>query len=196
VGDPGSPAAFDALRAEALSCTLCPLSAGRTQVVFGVGDPGADLMFVGEGPGREEDLVGQPFVGRSGKLLDRLIQEELGFDRRSCYIANVVKCRPPQNRDPRPEEIEACRPYLTRQVELVDPVVVVTLGNFATRLLLGTSDGIRRVRGRAYPFRDGHLVPTYHPAAALRSGGQVVAEMRADLVRAKRLLPARPGASR
>ncbi|HUZ10608.1 MAG TPA: uracil-DNA glycosylase [Acidimicrobiales bacterium] len=196
MGDPGSPAAFDALRAEALSCTLCPLSAGRTQVVFGVGDPGADLMFVGEGPGREEDLVGQPFVGRSGKLLDRLIQEELGFDRRSCYIANVVKCRPPQNRDPRPEEIEACRPYLTRQVELVDPVVVVTLGNFATRLLLGTSDGIRRVRGRAYPFRDGHLVPTYHPAAALRSGGQVVAEMRADLVRAKRLLPARPGASR
>ena len=185
--------AFDALRAEALSCTRCPLSAGRTQVVFGVGDPAADLMFVGEGPGREEDLAGQPFVGRSGKLLDRLMQEELGFDRRSCYIANVVKCRPPQNRDPRPEEIEACRPYLTRQVELIDPAVVITLGNFATRLLLGTTDGIRRVRGRAYPFRGGHLVPTYHPAAALRSGGQVVAEMRADLIRAKRLLPARSG---
>ena len=185
--------AFDALRAEALSCTRCQLSAGRTQVVFGVGDPAADLMFVGEGPGRDEDLAGQPFVGRSGKLLDRLMQEELGFDRRSCYIANVVKCRPPQNRDPRPEEIEACRPYLTQQVELIDPAVVITLGNFATRLLLGTTDGIRRVRGRAYPFRGGHLVPTYHPAAALRSGGQVVAEMRADLIRAKRLLPARSG---
>jgi DNA polymerase len=193
VGDPGSPEAFDVLRSEALACTRCPLAGGRTQVVFGVGDPEADLMFVGEGPGREEDLTGEPFVGRSGKLLDRLIEEELGLTRRSCYIANVVKCRPPQNRDPRPEEIEACRPYLTRQVELIDPVVVVTLGNFATRLLLGTGEGIRRARGRSYPYRRGHLVPTYHPAAALRSGGEVVAEMRADLVRAKRLLAAAGG---
>ena len=181
------------LRREALVCTRCPLAAGRTQVVFGVGHPGADLMIVGEGPGRDEDLAGEPFVGRSGRLLDRLLGEELGMDRSQCYIANVVKCRPPENRDPRPEEIDACRPYLERQIELIDPGVVVTLGNFATRLLLGTTEGIRRLRGRAYPFRRGHLVPTYHPAAALRSGGAVVAEMRADLVRAKRLLAAGPG---
>jgi uracil-DNA glycosylase len=183
-----APGALASLRAEALTCTRCPLATGRTQVVFGVGDPGADLLFVGEGPGRDEDLAGEPFVGRSGKLLDRLIAEELGIDRSGCYIANVVKCRPPHNRDPRPEEIEACRPYLERQIEIIEPRVVVTLGNFATRLLLDTDDGIRRVRGRAYPWRSGYLVPTYHPAAALRSGGEVLAEMRADMVRAKRLL--------
>jgi len=145
-------------------------------------------MFVGEGPGREEDLAGEPFVGRSGKLLDRLMHEELSMDRRGCYIANVVKCRPPENRDPLPEEIEACRPYLEAQIDTIDPRVVVTLGNFATRLLLETTEGIRTLRGQSYPFRRGHLVPTYHPAFALRSGGQVVAEMRADLIRAKRLL--------
>jgi DNA polymerase len=183
-------AAFEALRQEALACVRCPLAQGRTQVVFGVGDPGAELMFVGEGPGREEDLAGEPFVGRSGKLLDRLLEEELGFDRSRCYIANVVKCRPPDNRDPAPAEIEACRPYLERQIELIDPAVVVTLGNFAARLLLGTAEGIRSLRGRPYPYRRGQIVPTYHPAFALRSGGQVVAEMRADLVRAKRLLAA------
>jgi DNA polymerase len=183
-----SPVAFEALRSEALACVRCPLSKGRTQVVFGVGDPHADLMFVGEGPGREEDLAGEPFVGRSGKLLDRLMEEELSMDRSRCYIANVVKCRPPENRDPAPEEIEACRPYLEAQVELINPRVVVTLGNFAARLLLDTTQGIKSLRGHAYPFRGGHLVPTYHPAFALRSGGQVVAEMRADLIRAKRLL--------
>ena len=161
-------------------------------MVFGVGDPHADLMFVGEGPGRDEDLAGEPFVGRSGKLLDRLMAEELGTDRRSCYIANVVKCRPPNNRDPRPEEIASCRPYLQEQLQLIDPVVVVTLGNFASRLLLETTEGIRRLRGRAYPMDGRHLVPTYHPAAALRSGGEVLAEMRADLVRAKRLLAGSP----
>ncbi|MGP8060490.1 MAG: uracil-DNA glycosylase [Acidimicrobiales bacterium] len=183
-----SPAAFERLRAEALTCTRCALAEGRTQVVFGVGDPTADLVFVGEAPGREEDLAGEPFVGRSGKLLDRLMHEELGIDRSGCYIANVVKCRPPGNRDPRPDEIATCRPYLHRQLELLDPVVVMTLGNFATRLLLETTEGITRLRGRSYPFGRGHLVPTYHPAAALRSGGEVVAQMRADLVRAKRLL--------
>jgi uracil-DNA glycosylase family 4 len=187
---PRSPVAFEALRSEALSCVRCPLAQGRTQVVFGVGAPDAGLMFVGEGPGREEDLAGEPFVGRSGKLLDRLMHEELSMDRSQCYIANVVKCRPPENRDPLPDEIEACRPYLEAQIDLIDPQVVVTLGNFATRLLLETTEGIRALRGRAYPFRRGHLVPTYHPAFALRSGGQVVAEMRADLIRAKRLLTA------
>jgi len=186
--------AFEALRSEALACVRCPLAAGRTQVVFGVGDPHAELMFVGEGPGREEDLAGEPFVGRSGRLLDRLMAEELSMDRSRCYIANVVKCRPPNNRDPEPAEIEACRPYLEAQIDLIDPRVVVTLGNFAARLLLGTAQGIKGLRGRPYPFRGGHLVPTYHPAFALRSGGQVVAEMRADLVRAKRLLAAPPPA--
>ena len=186
---PGSPVTLQALRDEAVSCTRCPLAGGRTQVVFGVGNPEADLLFVGEGPGREEDLIGEPFVGRSGRLLDRLMREELGMDRSQCYIANVVKCRPPGNRDPEPAEIESCRPYLDAQVELIDPRVVVTLGNFAARTLLATTEGIRTLRGRAYPFRGGQLVPTYHPAFALRSGGEIMAEMRADFVRAKRLLP-------
>jgi len=176
------------VRDDAISCTKCPLAAGRTQVVFGVGNPDADLMFVGEGPGRDEDLAGEPFVGRSGKLLDKLMMQEIGIDRSSCYIANVVKCRPPQNRDPLPDEIIACRPWLESQLELIDPNVVVTLGNFATRLLLDTTEGISRLRGRSYPYRRGHLVPTYHPAAALRGGGEIVAEMRADLVRAKSFL--------
>lgn len=178
------------LRVEASTCTRCALSGGRTQVVFGVGNPSADLMFVGEGPGREEDLRGEPFVGRSGKLLDLLMRQEIGLERDQCYIANVVKCRPPGNRDPLPLEIDACRPYLERQVELVAPKVVVTLGNFATRTLLETAEGIRKVRGHVYPFRGVHLVPTYHPAAALRGGGEIVAEMRADFVRAKALLRA------
>jgi uracil-DNA glycosylase len=176
------------LGTEADSCTRCPLAATRTRVVFGVGNPTADLMFIGEGPGRDEDLAGEPFVGRSGKLLDKLVQQELGLDRSDFYIANVVKCRPPGNRDPLPVEIASCRPYLECQLELIDPSVVVTLGNFSTRLLLDTTEGITRLRGRAYPFRRGHLVPTFHPAAALRGGAEVVAGMRADLVRAKRLL--------
>jgi uracil-DNA glycosylase family 4 len=177
-----------ALAREAAGCTRCPLSGSRTQVVFGVGDPGADLMFVGEAPGRDEDLQGEPFVGRSGKLLDRLVMEELGVDRSRFYIANVVKCRPTDNRDPKPDEIAACRPYLAAQMELIRPVVVVSLGNFATKLLLQTDLGITKVRGKAYPMGEWQLVPTYHPAAALRSGGVVVAEMRADLIRAKQLL--------
>jgi uracil-DNA glycosylase len=177
------------VRAEAITCTKCPLASGRTQVVFGVGNPNADLMFVGEGPGRDEDLAGEPFVGRSGKLLDKLMMQEIGIDRTSCYIANVVKCRPPNNRDPLPLEIEACRPWLESQLELIDPAVVVTLGNFATKLLLDSTVGISKLRGKAYPYKRGHLVPTYHPAAALRGGAEIVAEMRADLVRAKSLLP-------
>ena len=176
------------LEREASGCTRCLLARGRTNVVFGVGHPDADLMFIGEGPGAQEDLHGEPFVGRSGKLLDQLMQEELGFGRDKCYIANVVKCRPPGNRDPMPEEITACRPYLEGQIELVDPKVIVTLGNFATKLLLDTTEGITRLRGRSYPFGRGVLVPTFHPAALLRSGGESVARMRADLVRAKRLL--------
>jgi len=178
-------ASLDALGAEASGCTRCRLAVGRTQVVFGTGNPSADLLFVGEGPGAEEDKQGLPFVGRSGKLLDRLMEEELGFGRASCYIANIVKCRPPGNRDPKPDEIEACRPWLEGQLEHLRPRVIVTLGNTATRTLLGTTQGVTRLRGKTYPWRDIVLVPTYHPAAVLRGGPSSMAEMRADLVRAK-----------
>ncbi|HEX3793127.1 MAG TPA: uracil-DNA glycosylase [Acidimicrobiales bacterium] len=180
---------LEQLRSAALGCTKCPLAEGRTQVVFGVGHPDADLLFVGEGPGREEDLTGEPFVGRSGKLLDRLMQEEVGVTRAECYIANVVKCRPPNNRDPAPIEIASCRPYLEEQIALIRPAVIITLGNFATRLLLDSAEGIRTLRGSVFPYGTSQLVPTYHPAYVLRAGGEALAEMRADFVRAKRLLP-------
>jgi uracil-DNA glycosylase len=153
-----------------------------------MGDPQADLMFVGEGPGAEEDRQGLPFVGKSGQLLDRLLREELGLTRDRCYIANVVKCRPPENRDPKPDEIAACRPYLEAQVDLIGAKVVVTLGRFAAQTLLGTTEGIMKLRGRTYDFRGGVLVPTLHPAAALRGGGEPLAQMRADFIRAKRAL--------
>ncbi len=179
------------LRDAALVCTRCRLAAGRTQVVFGMGDPDAELMFVGEGPGAEEDRQGLPFVGRSGQLLDRLVAEEMGLTRDACYIANVVKCRPPDNRDPKPDEIVACRPWLEAQIDLIAPSVIVTLGNFAAKLLLDTSDGIMKLRGRAYPYRDGvQIVPTLHPAAVLRGGGEAMSKMRSDLVRAKQILGA------
>ena len=182
------PALADVER-EAKGCIRCPLSRTRTQVVFGVGDPSADLMFVGEGPGQQEDLQGEPFVGRSGQLLDKLVLEEMGLRRDRFYIANTVKCRPPGNRDPEPAEIAACRPWLEAQVDLINPKVIVTLGNFAAKLLLNTAEGITRLRGKAYPYRRGVLVPTYHPAAVLRGSGELAAQMRADLVRAKRYLP-------
>jgi uracil-DNA glycosylase len=174
----------------AMGCTLCGLAAGRTTVVFGEGDPNSSLMVIGEGPGRDEDLQGRPFVGRSGQLLDRLLLQEVGLRREQVYIANVVKCRPPGNRDPLPDEIAACRPYLDQQLRLIAPRVVVTLGNFATRALLATSEGVTRLRGRTYPLEvvDAVLVPTFHPAAALRGGGEVLAKMRADLVRARQVL--------
>jgi DNA polymerase len=178
----------------AATCELCKLAGGRTQVVFGVGRADADLMFVGEGPGEQEDLKGEPFVGRAGQLLTQLI-EGIGLTRDDVYIANVVKCRPPGNRDPQPDEIEACAPWLDRQLELIQPRVVVTLGNFATKLLLDTKEGITKLRGREFPFTragsDAILMPTYHPAAVLRSGGKALAEARADFVRVKRAL-ARP----
>ena len=179
---------LDALAVEAAGCTRCALSAGRTQVVFGSGAPDADLMFIGEGPGAEEDRRGLPFVGRSGQLLDRLLSQELGLDRSACYITNVVKCRPPENRDPKADEIAACLPFLEHQLDSVDPKVVVTLGNFASKLMLGTDVGITRLRGQSYEYSGRHLVPTFHPAAALRGGGDVLACIRSDLVRAKRLM--------
>ncbi len=176
--------------AEAAGCTNCGLAQGRTQVVFGMGNPDADLMFVGEGPGAEEDKQGLPFVGRSGKLLDRLMAEEMGLTRDLCYIANVVKCRPPDNRDPKPDEIAACRPWLEQQVELIAPRVIVTLGNFSSKLLLDTTTGITKLRGQSYPMGNmiktsAVVIPTYHPAAILRGGGLQEAQMRSDLVRAR-----------
>lgn len=174
------------MKERALGCSRCQLAEmGRTQVVFGSGDPTADLMFVGEAPGAEEDRLGLPFVGRSGKLLDRLLDEELSITRESCYIANIVKCRPPANRDPLDEETIACRPWLDSQIELVAPKVVVTLGRFAAQLLLDTKTPISKLRGRSYPFGDALLIPTVHPAYALRGGGEAVALIRSDLTRAK-----------
>lgn len=172
-------ARLDELRAEALACTTCRLSEERTQVVFGDGNPEADVVFVGEAPGQREDERGVPFVGRSGQLLDQLLGE-VGLERRDVYIANVVKCRPPSNRDPRPDEIEACKGYLSEQLRLIDPKVVVTLGNFASKLLLKTEAGITRVRGTAYEWWGRYLVPTFHPAAALRGSAQVLEDMRYD----------------
>jgi len=177
--------------AAASTCDLCKLATGRTQVVFGVGRPDADLLFVGEGPGEQEDLRGEPFVGRAGQLLTQLI-EGIGLTRDDVYIANVVKCRPPGNRDPHPEEIEACAPWLDRQLSLIRPSVIVTLGNFATKLLLDTKDGITKLRGKEFAFERAGiraaLLPTFHPSAVLRSGGKALAESRADFVRVKRAL--------
>jgi DNA polymerase len=167
------------LEATALACTKCDLAEGRTQVVFGSGDPQADLLFVGEAPGQREDEQGVPFVGPSGQLLEELLGE-IGLTRDQVYIANVVKCRPPRNRDPRQNEIDSCKGYLRTQLQLIDPQVVVTLGNFSSKLLLNTEVGITRLRGTAYEWWGRHLVPTFHPAAALRGRGQVLEDMRYD----------------
>jgi len=188
-------ASFDDLRREAMGCTRCQLAATRTQVVFGVGDPRADLLFVGEGPGEQEDLRGEPFVGRAGQLLTTLI-EGIGMTRADVYIANVVKCRPPGNRDPQPVEITACSPYLEAQLGFIRPRVVVTLGNFATKLLLETKVGITKLRGQRFPFRgDAVLIPTLHPSAVLRNGGAALAQARADFVIVKRALTSAPNPS-
>ncbi len=171
---------FTRLAAEAGGCVKCALSETRTQVVFGTGNPDADLVFVGEAPGRDEDLKGEPFVGRAGKLLDKLLSE-IGIERSDVYIANILKCRPPANRDPQPAEIEACTPYLDRQIELIKPVIIATLGNFATKYLLDTKVGITRLRGKRFKYPGAAaLIPTFHPAAALRGGEKVLVDMRAD----------------
>ena len=165
------PSELEAVAAEAAGCTRCRLLQSRTLVVFGQGDPLADLMFVGEAPGFHEDRQGVPFVGPSGQLLNRLL-EGIGLRREDVYICNVVKSRPPQNRDPQPDEIAACRPWLDAQIRLVDPKVVVTLGNFAAKTLLETTTGITRLRGQTYPFQGRVLLPTFHPAAALHAQGR------------------------
>jgi DNA polymerase len=184
------PALAD-LAAEVATCRRCRLSETRTQTVFARGDPAAALLFIGEGPGAEEDRQGLPFVGRSGQLLDRLIGEELGLDPAQVQVTNVVRCRPPGNRDPQDDEVAACTPFLDRQLDLVRPAVVVTLGNFAARFMLGTTDGVSKLRGRTHHCRGAVLVPTYHPSYILRNGGgDVLVQMRADFARAKQALVA------
>jgi uracil-DNA glycosylase family 4 len=157
---------------EAADCTKCGLASGRTQVVFGVGNADADVMFIGEAPGFHEDKQGEPFVGAAGQLLTRMLGEVLGVARDDIYIANVIKCRPPGNRDPQEDEIDSCTPWLVEQVSLIQPQVIVTLGNFATKFVLQTAQGITRMRGRAYPWHGRTVVPTFHPAAILRGGGE------------------------
>jgi uracil-DNA glycosylase family 4 len=151
------------------ACVRCKLhTLGRRQVVFGVGNPNADLMFVGEAPGADEDIQGEPFVGRAGQLLTKII-EAIGMKREDVYIANVIKCRPPQNRNPEPDEVEQCEPFLFRQIETIKPKVIVALGKFAAQCLLKTTEPITRLRGREYKYRDAILMPTYHPAFLLRN---------------------------
>lgn len=158
------------LREVAESCVRCPLHESRSNVVFGEGDPEAEVVVVGEAPGADEDRTGRPFVGRAGKLLDRLLLTA-GFAREEVFICNVLKCRPPGNRDPRDDEIERCSPYLRRQIELIDPSVIVALGSFASRTLLDLRESIRSMRQEEHRFRGRPLVVTYHPAALLRNPG-------------------------
>ena len=180
--------------AEASTCTKCRLSVGRTQVVFGVGDPDADLMFIGEGPGFHEDKQGEPFVGAAGQLLTRMLGE-IGLAREEVYIANVVCCRPPGNRDPQADEIEACTPWLVEQISLVQPRVIVTLGNFATKFVLDTPQGITRLRGSTYTWHGRTVVPTFHPAAILHGGGETSKQfqlLREDFALIKQTLEGKP----
>jgi uracil-DNA glycosylase len=156
---------------DAAGCTQCRLSEGRTQVVFGVGNPQAEILFIGEAPGFHEDKQGEPFVGAAGQLLTRMLGE-IGLARGDVYIANILKCRPPGNRDPLPDEIESCTPWLIEQLSLIQPKVVVTLGNFATKFVLNTQTGITRLRGQTFPWHGRTVIPTFHPAAILHGGGE------------------------
>jgi uracil-DNA glycosylase len=158
-------------------CTRCALAEGRTQVVVGSGDSDADLMFVGEAPGFHEDRQGIPFVGAAGQLLNRLL-DEAEISRDDVYINNTVMCRPPGNRDPRPEETDACRPWLDERIALIDPAVIVTLGNWATRYVLGPNVSISRVRGQRFEWNGRTVIPTFHPAAVLHGGGENSRQMQ------------------
>jgi DNA polymerase len=180
--------ALDALRGEiGPDCSRCKLhTLGRRQVVFGVGNPKAALMFVGEAPGADEDIQGEPFVGRAGQLLTKII-EAIGLRRDDVYIANVIKCRPPGNRNPEPDEVEQCEPFLFRQIDLIKPTVIVALGKFAAQSLLRTTEPITRIRGREYQYRDAILMPTYHPAYLLRNPASK-REVWEDMKRVKAIL--------
>jgi uracil-DNA glycosylase family 4 len=185
---------FADVAAEAAVCTKCRLAETRTQVVFGVGNPDADLLFIGEAPGMHEDRQGEPFVGAAGQLLTRMLGE-IGLTREEVYIANVLKCRPPGNRDPQPDEIETCTPWLVEQISMIQPVVVVTLGNFATKYVLQTQQGITRMRGSVYPWHGRKVIPTFHPAAILHGGGErsrQFAELQEDFSLIRRTLTEPP----
>ena len=175
------------LAGEAAVCTACRLAGTRTQAVFSDGSHTADLMFIGEGPGQNEDIEGLPFVGRAGQLLNELLAH-VELRREDIYIANVVKCRPPSNRDPRPDEIDACKHFLADQIRLVDPRVVMTMGNFSTKLLLKTQTGITRIRGTVFPWWGRVVIPTFHPAAALRNGQKMVDTIKGDFELAVRTI--------
>jgi uracil-DNA glycosylase len=173
-------------------CPRCKLATqGRTQVVFGVGNPNADLMFVGEAPGADEDIQGIPFVGKAGQLLTKMILA-INFERDQVYIANVIKCRPPGNRNPEPDEIAACEPFLFQQIDAIKPRVIVALGAFAAKTLLRTEEPISRLRGRVYDFRGAKLIPTFHPSFLLRSPDRK-RDAWEDLKRARALLSASVG---
>jgi DNA polymerase len=180
---------------EASTCTRCKLSGmGRTQVVFGVGDPDADLMFIGEAPGLHEDKQGEPFVGAAGQLLTRMLGE-IGLAREDVYICNVLKSRPPGNRDPEPDEVEACTPWLVEQISLIQPRLIVTLGNFATKFVLQTKQGITRMRGQVYSWHGRAVIPTFHPAAILHGGGERSSQfqdLREDFALVQRTLASDP----
>src|SRR5262249_31407652 len=164
-------AALRAVREDIGDCTRCRLHKGRTNIVFGVGDPGADLMFIGEGPGADEDAQGEPFVGRAGQLLNNMITA-MGLEREQVYIANIVKCRPPNKRQPERDHCDTCSPFLMRQIEVIQPKVIVALGATAARTLLGLNDSMGNLRGKLYDFRGTKLVVTYHPAFLLRDPRQ------------------------
>ena len=198
-GEPEAPAEAHVRLGEPLTvirddlgdCTRCKLHGlGRKQIVFGVGNPSAELMFVGEAPGADEDEQGIPFVGRAGQLLTKMI-EAMGFKRGDVYIANVLKCRPPGNRNPEPDEVERCEPFLFRQIASIEPKVIIALGAFAARTLLNTQDPISRLRGRVYEFRGAKLIPTFHPSFLLRSPGYK-REAWDDLKKALALLDREP----
>jgi DNA polymerase len=179
---------------EAATCTRCRLAQGRTQVVYGTGNPNADLMFIGEAPGYHEDQQGEPFVGAAGQLLNRMLAE-IGIAREDVYISNTVLCRPPGNRDPYPDELEACRPWLDERIALIDPRVIVTLGNWATRYILGRQVSISRVRGQRFTWNGRTVIPTFHPAAVLHGGGEASSQMtalRADFQEIRRALAEAP----
>ncbi len=170
-GEAGAAVSLPRLREILGDCRRCKLSQGRTRIVYGVGNPDADVLFVGEGPGRDEDLQGEPFVGRAGQLLTDIITKGMKLRREDVYIANVVKCRPPENRDPEPDEVASCEPFLIRQIELVKPRVIIALGKFAAQTLVRSAAPISRLRGQWHDYHGIRLMPTFHPAYLLRNPG-------------------------
>jgi uracil-DNA glycosylase family 4 len=173
------------------ACTACELSEHRTRVVFGSGSPSARVMFVGEAPGYNEDIQGEPFVGAAGKLLDELLREMVGITREEVYIGNVLKCRPPDNRDPTAHEIETCKPFLVKQIEIIQPDVICTLGNFATRTLTGRREGISKLRRKPIRVEEWYVFPMFHPAAALHRG-DLYDDVRKDFEALKQFLDEPP----